>query len=105
MGEAGLIGDPDLIGIIIFARHYPLDLVIAHIEGNIGPFASMGVDARHRAQLPDASLKAEIGAGERAYWADIGGITAKLAVEARLTLRDNLPMAATVIEAKHWVTC
>src|SRR5262249_23470503 len=53
--------------------------------------------------LPHTRLEAKIGAGERAHRTDIGGIAAKLTVEKRVALRDNLPPAPTIIKTQHRV--
>ena len=51
-----------------------------------------------RCHFPGAGAKAEIGRGQRAYRADIGGVAGKDRVKTRLGIGDDLQCASAVVE-------
>ena len=106
--KAAFIANPDLIDLLVLARHCPLDHRVpsgasfaAHVKGQVAPDRAVRADRGSGVHLPRTGPKAEIGGGQRADRADIGGVSRKIGVEGRIGIRDDLQTPAALKKGDH----
>ena len=63
----------------------------------------MSADAWGAVKLPRARLKAEVGGGQRADGANVGGVAAEVRIKWRVTEGDDFHMAAAVVKLQHMI--
>ena len=68
---AARVSHPRVVHGVVLARGDAVDFSFAGPHGGVGASGGFGVDAGRLLEEPDAHLEAEVGARERAHWADI----------------------------------
>ena len=96
VGEAPLVAHPELVDVLVLARHEAIDLAARVVHFVVAAGGAARAHRRRRVQLPRAHGEAEVLRGQRADGADVDGVDRVGIVEA-FARRDGELLAIAAI--------